>query len=101
MKSWSKLRNLIKLNQTNFRMIKLDATGTVDYLKEGRRKYYFVRADIKDWKTWPFPSDAFPIHRGKSRNKKFREGDIVTFQAIEKEGDLRAWKISKSEPDND
>ena len=76
-------------------MIKLKARGTVDCLKEGRRKYYFVRADVKDWKTWPFPSDAFPIHRGKSRNKKFKEGDIVAFQAVEKDGDLKAWKISK------
>ena len=82
-------------------MIKLKARGTVDCLKEGRRKYYFVRADVKDWKTRPFPSDAFPIHRGKSRNKKFKEGDIVAFQAIEKEGDLRAWKISKLWPDSD
>ena len=76
-------------------MIKLKARGTVDCLKEGRRKYYFVRADVKDWKTWPFPSDAFPIHRGKSRSKKFKEGDIVAFQAVEKDGDLKAWKISK------
>ncbi len=82
-------------------MIKLNATGTVDCLKEGRRKYYFVRADVKDWKTWPFPSDAFPIHRGKSRNKKFKEGDIVAFQAVENKGDLKAWKLSKLEPDND
>jgi len=82
-------------------MIKLKATGTVDCLKEGRRKYYFVRADVKDWKTWPFPSDAFPIHRGKSRNKKFKEGDIVAFLAIEKEGELKAWKISKILPDVD
>ena len=82
-------------------MIKLDATGTVDYLKEGRRKYYFVRADIKDWETWPFPSDAFPIHRGKSRNKKFKQGDRVTFQAIEKKGDLKAWRILKLWPEDD
>jgi hypothetical protein len=75
-------------------MIQCDATGTVEYLKEGKRKYYFVRADIIDWQTWPFPSDAFPIHRGKSRNKKFKEGDRVAFQAIEKNGDLRAWKIA-------
>ena len=75
-------------------MTKRDATGTVDYLQEGKRKYYFVRADVQDWKTWPFPSDAFPIHRGKSRNKKFKEGDSVTFQAIEKNGELRAWKIA-------
>ena len=74
-------------------MIKRDATGTVDYIKEGRRKYFFVRADVKDWKTWPFPSDAFPIHRGKSRNKKFKQGDRVTFQAIENKGDLKAWRI--------
>ncbi len=76
-------------------MIKYKTTGTVDCLKEGRRMYYFVRADIKDWDTWPFPSDAFPIHRGKSRNKKFKQGDRVTFQAIENKGDLRAWKILK------
>ncbi len=75
-------------------MIKLDATGTVDYLKDGKRKYYFIQADIIDWETWPFPSDAFPIHRGKSRNKKFKTGDRVAFQAIEKDGELRAWKIS-------
>ncbi len=75
-------------------MIHCDATGTVEYLKEGKRKYYFVRADIIDSQSWPFPSDAFPIHRGKSRNKKFKEGDRVAFQAIEKNGDLRAWKIS-------
>ncbi len=74
-------------------MIKYDATGTVDYLIEGKRKYYFIQADIKDWKTWPFPSDAFPIFRGKSRNKKFKKGDRVAFQAVEREGDLRAWKI--------
>ena len=80
-------------------MIKLKATGTVDCLTEGRRKYYFVRADVKDWNRWPFPSDAFPIHRGKSRNKKFKEGDIVAFEAVEKEGELRAWKISKILPD--
>jgi hypothetical protein len=84
-----------------FRMIKLDATGTIDYLSEGRRKYYFVRADVKDWKTWPFPSDAFPIHRGKSRNKKFKEGDRVTFQAVEKNGDIKAWKISLLWPESD
>jgi len=94
-------RILPKLRADKFRMIKLDATGTIDYLKEGNRKYYFVRADVKDWKTWPFPSDAFPIHRGKSRNKKFKKGDIVAFQAIEKKGDLRAWKISKLYPDSD
>jgi hypothetical protein len=82
-------------------MIKLNATGTVDYLKEGRRKYYFVRADVKDRITWPFPSDAFPIHRGKSRNKKFKEGDRVAFQAIENKGDLKAWKISKLGPESD
>lgn len=76
-------------------MIKQDALGTVDYLIDGRRKYYFIRADVKDWKTWPFPSDAFPIHRGKSRNKKFRKGDRVAFQAIENKGELRAWKISR------
>ncbi|MCD4709504.1 MAG: hypothetical protein K8R52_01550 [Bacteroidales bacterium] len=80
-------------------MIKHDATGTVDYLKEGRRKYFFVQADIKDWKTWPFPSDAFPIHRGKSRNKKFKKGDRVAFQAIENKGDLKAWKILKLWPE--
>ena len=74
-------------------MIKHNATGTVDYLIEGRRKYYFIQADVKDWKTWPFPSDAFPIFRGKSRNKKFKKGDRVAFQAVECEGDLRAWKI--------
>ena len=82
-------------------MTKYDATGTVDYLKEGRRKYFFVRADIKDWKTWPFPSDAFPIHRGKSHNKKFKKGDRVAFQAIENKGDLKAWKISKLWPESD
>ena len=82
-------------------MIKLKATGTIDCLKEGRRKYYFVRADVKNWNTWPFPSDAFPIHRGKSRNKKFKEGDIVSFLAIENKGDLKAWKISKIFPDVD
>ncbi len=76
-------------------MIKLEATGTVDYLKEGRRMYYFIQADVIDWQTWPFPSDAFPIHRGKSRNKKFKQGDRVSFQAIELKGDLRAWKIKK------
>lgn len=76
-------------------MISLDATGTVDYLQEGRRKYFFIQADIKDWNTWPFASDAFPIHRGKSRNKKFKKGDRVSFKAVELKGDLRAWKISK------
>ena len=76
-------------------MIKLKATGTVNYLKEGNRKFYFILVDVTDWETWPFPSDAFPIFRGKSRNKKFKEGDIVAFQAIEKNGELRAWKISK------
>ncbi|MCK5703345.1 MAG: hypothetical protein KAI29_19435 [Cyclobacteriaceae bacterium] len=76
-------------------MIKCNATGTVDYLQEGRRKYYFIKADVKDWNTWPFPSDAFPIHRGKSRNKKFKKGDRVAFKAIENKGDLRAWKIFK------
>lgn len=81
-------------------MIKRDATGTVDYLQDGRRKYYFVRSDVKDWLTWPFPSDAFPINRGKSRNKKFKAGDLVAFQAVEKDGDLRAWKISKIETEN-
>jgi hypothetical protein len=94
-------RILLKLKADIFRMIKLDATGTIDYLSEGRRKYYFVRADVKDWKTWPFPSDAFPIHRGKSRNKKFKEGDRVAFQAVEKNGDLKAWKISLLEPESD
>ena len=82
-------------------MIKLDATGTIDFLKDGKRKYYFVLADVKDWKTWPFPSDAFPIHRGKSRNKKFKEGDRVAFQAVEKNGDIKAWKISLLEPESD
>ncbi len=82
-------------------MIKLYATGTVDYLKEGNRKHYFIRADVKDWGTWPFPSDAFLIHRGKSRNKKFKQGDIVSFQAAEVNGDLRAWKISMLWPDSD
>ena len=82
-------------------MIKLDATGTVDYLKEGNRKHYFIRVDVKDWATWPFPSDAFPIHRGKSRNKKFKQDDIVSFQAVEVNGDLRAWKISKLWPESD
>ena len=81
-------------------MIKLNATGTVDYLKEGNRKYYFIRADVKDWGAWPFPSDAFPIHRAKSRNKKFKQDDIVSFQAVEVNGDLRAWKI-KLLPDSD
>lgn len=75
-------------------MIKCDATGTVDCIQEGRRKYFFIQADIKDWRTWPFPSDAFPIFRGKSRNKKFKAGDRVAFKAIEKDGELRAWKIS-------
>ena len=82
-------------------MIKLDATGTVDYLQEGKRKFYFIRVDVKDWDTWPFPSDAFPIHRGKSRNKKFKQDDIVSFQAVEVKGDLRAWKITKLETDSD
>ena len=82
-------------------MIKLDAKGTVDYLKEGNRKHYFIRVNVKDWETWPFPSDAFLIHRGKSRNKKFKQGDIVSFQAVEVNGDLRAWKISKLWPDSD
>ena len=80
-------------------MIKREATGTVDCLIEGRRKYYFVRADVKNWNTWPFPSDAFPIFRGKSRNKKFREGDSVIFQAVENKGDLKAWKIKKLDQD--
>ncbi len=75
-------------------MIKCDAIGTVEYLKEGRRKFYYIRADIKDWQTWPFPSDAFPIYRGESRNKKYKTGDRVAFLAIEKDGDLRAWKIA-------
>jgi len=75
-------------------MIKHKATGTIDYLQDGKKKYYFVQADVKDWNTWPFPSDAFPIHRGKSRNKKFKKGDKVEFHAIENKGDLRAWKIS-------
>ena len=82
-------------------MTKRDATGTVDYLKEGRRKYYFVQADINDWETWPFPSDAFPIYRGKSRNKKFKSGDRVAFQAIEKDGELRAWKIAILDPESE
>ncbi len=82
-------------------MIKHDGTGTVGYLKEGRRKYYFVQADVKDWKTWPFPSDAFPIYRGKSRNKKFKKGDRVAFQAVEYKGELRAWKMSKLWPESD
>ena len=82
-------------------MTKRDATGTVDYLKEGRRKYYFVQADIKDWETWPFPSDAFPISRWKSRNKKFKSGDRVAFQAIEKDGELRAWKIAILDPESE
>jgi len=82
-------------------MVKKEVLGTVDYLMEGRRKYYFVRADVKDWNTWPFPSDAFPVHRGKSRNKKFKKGDRVAFQAVEKKGELRAWRISKLSPDND
>jgi hypothetical protein len=94
-------RILLKLNADEFRMIIRDATGTVDFLQEGKRKYYFVRADVKDWKTWPFPSDAFPIHRGKSRNKKFKEGDRVTFQAVEKNGDIKAWKISLLWPESD
>ena len=83
------------------RLIKRDATGTVAYLKEGRRKYYFVRADIKDWKTWPFPSDSFPIYRGKSRNKKFKEGDRVAFKAVEKNGEIKAWKITLLGPESD
>ena len=82
-------------------MIKRDATGTVDYLEEGRRKYYFVRADVLDWKAWPFPSDAFPIHRGKSRNKKFKQGDRVSFQAVEKNGDIKSWKLSLLSPEGD
>jgi len=82
-------------------MTKRETTGTVDYLKEGRRKYYFVKADILDWETWPFPSDAFPIFRGRSRNKKYKIGDRVAFQAIEKDGELRAWKISLIDPEND
>lgn len=82
-------------------MIKLNATGTVDFLKDGRRKYFFVQADVKDWETWPFPSDAFPIHRGKSRNKKFKKGDRVAFQAIELKGDLKAWRIAKLVPESD
>ena len=91
---------MFKLKQTNLRMIKRDATGTVDFLQEGRRKYYFVRADVRDWLSWPFPSDAFPIHRGKSRNKKFKEGDRVAFQAVEKNGDIKAWKLSLLEPES-
>ena len=75
-------------------MITLDATGTIDYLQEGRRKYYFVQAG-SELRSWPFSSDAFPIHRGKSRNKKFKKGDRVSFKAVELKGDLRAWKISK------
>jgi len=82
-------------------MIIQKATGTVDYLQEGRRKYYFVRADVRDWQSWPFPSDAFPIHRGKSRNKKYKQGDRVTFQAVEKNGDVKAWKLSILEPEHD
>lgn len=82
-------------------MIKLNATGTVDFLKDGRRKYFFVQADVKDWETWPFPSDAFPIHRGKSRNKKFKKGDRVAFQAIELKGDLKAWRIGLLLPESD
>lgn len=82
-------------------MIKLNATGTVDYLKDGRRKYFFVQADVKDWETWPFPSDAFPIHRGKSRNKKFKKGDRVAFQAIELKGDLKAWRLALLLPEID
>jgi len=82
-------------------MIKRNATGTVDYLKDGRKKYYFVRADIKDWNAWPFPSDAFPMHRGKSRNKKFKEGDEVAFQAVENNGELKAWKIILLNPESD
>ena len=56
-------------------MIKLKATGTVNYLKEGNRKFYFILVDVTDWETWPFPSDAFPIFRGKSRNKKFKQDE--------------------------
>jgi hypothetical protein len=82
-------------------MIKRDATGTVDYLQEGKRKYYFILADVKDWQTWPFPADAFPIYRGKSRNKKFKRGDKVAFQAIEKDGELRSWKIALLWPENE
>lgn len=82
-------------------MIKLNATGTVDYLKEGNRKYYFIRVDVTDWEAWPFPSDAFPINRGKSRNKKFKQDDEVSFVAVEVNDDLRAWKITKLWPDND
>ena len=82
-------------------MIMQKATGTVDYLQEGRKKYYFVRADVKDWKSWPFPSDAFPIHRGKSRNKKYKQGDRVAFQAVEKNGDIKAWKLSILDLEND
>ncbi|MDA3821565.1 MAG: hypothetical protein PF450_02975, partial [Bacteroidales bacterium] len=63
-------------------MIKLHATGKVDYIKEGNRKYFFILADVKDWDAWTFPSDAFPIYRGKSRNKKFKQGDLVSFQAV-------------------
>lgn len=81
--------------------MKINATGTVDYLQEGRRKYYYVLADIKDGQRWPFPSDAFPIFRGKSRNKKFKAGDRVAFQAIEIKGDLRAWKISLLESETE
>jgi len=80
-------------------MIKHGVTGTVECLKEGRRKYFYVRANVKNWNTWPFPSDAFPIWRRKSRNKKFKEGDEVIFQAVEKDGDLRAWRIKKLETD--
>lgn len=80
-------------------MIKHGVRGTVECLKEGRRKYFYVQAEVKNWNTWPFPSDAFPIFRGKARNKKFKEGDLVVFQAVEIKGDLRAWKIKKVDPD--
>jgi len=76
-------------------MIKVHATGTVDFLIEGRRKYYFIQADVKDPGAWPFPVDAFPIYRKKSRNKKFKKDDRVAFLAIEKDGELKAWKIRK------
>ena len=82
-------------------MLQRDATGTVDFLKEGNRKHYFIRVNVKDWETWPFPSDAFLIHRGKSRNKKFKQGDKVSFKAVEVNGDLRAWKIAKLWPEGD
>jgi hypothetical protein len=82
-------------------MIKFNATGKVDYLKEGKRKYYYIQADVIDWDIWPFPSDAFPIYRGKSRNKKFKQGDIVSFQAVEINGELRAWKITMISSDDE